>query len=74
MPRPSMLNRKTTWTKIIEYAPDELKSAIKAVLADPTKLKEIDNLKFDLIDCLMYFGLKFNLSQFLNCTFRISVT
>ena len=74
MLRLSLVIRKTTWNKILEYAPEELKAGIKEVLNDPLRLKEIDNLKFDLIDCLQYFKLKFNLTQFMNCTFRISVT
>ena len=61
------------WNKVIEYAPEESKAAIKAVVSDPVKLKEMESLHLDLIDCLERFGLKFDVNQFLNCTSRITV-
>ena len=58
----------------MSYAPKSKKSKIEEYLDNIGMIKELNFMRYDIIDYLEYFGLKLNLSQFLNCTSRIDVS
>lgn len=57
----------------MSFAPKAKRDKIEEFLDNIGMIKELNFMRYDIIDYLNYFGLKLNLSQFLNCTSRIEV-